>query len=284
MKTDMNNNIDFNKALDICLDRVSRGETIEACLSDYAGFAAELRPLLAAASELRLAGSFAPSMDSKRKARQRLMGAIEKRQKPSVWGWIMAKAPVLATAASVLILLLVGLFNLDTILPPGTEPPTIVVSTPPVAGQGNFVFLVSDQPNDIGDFTSLNVTVDHVALLKKDGDTETWIVFTPVVKEFDLTQLLGAASQELWRGDVPEGEYTKVEVYTTQIKGTLTTGEIIDIKLPSDKLQIGIPFSVGGVNVTNFTFDITVNKTGQGAGKYILKPQAGESGATYQPK
>jgi hypothetical protein len=280
----MNTEKDFNQILDECLDRVSRGETIESCLADYASFATELRPLLESASEVRLAGSFTPSMDAKRQARQRLMGAIDKSQKPAAWWWILSRVPTWATVAVVLVVVLAGLFSMNVITPPGTEPPTIVVSTPPVAGQGNFVFLVSDEPNDIGDFTSLTVTVDHVALLKKDGDSEAWIVFTPVVKEFDLTKLIGAASQELWRGDVPEGEYTKIEVFTSAVKGTLTTGEIIDIKLPSDKLQIGIPFSVGSANVTSFTFDITVNKTSQGAGKYILKPQAGESGATYQAK
>jgi len=272
----------FDTILDKCLDRVGRGESAESCLADYPQYAQELKPLLEAAMQFNCAVSFTPSADAKRQARQRLFNTIESGHKEPFWSGFLKKAPVWATAASVVLLLLVGLLSLDSVVPPGT-PPTIVVSTPPIAGEGNFVFLVSDAPNDIGDFTSLMVTIDQVALLKK-GDGDAWITFIPEIKEFDLTKFLGEASQELWRGNVPEGEYTKVEITVGMVNGTLKTGASIEIKLPSDKLQIGIPFVVGADKVTSFTFDITVNKTGQGSGKYILKPQAGDSGATYQNK
>lgn len=272
------NNKNFDRVLDDCLDRVQRGESIGTCLADHPEHAQELRPLLEAVARLDRSNSFTPSDDAKRRARQRLFDGIDKRQKVPFW----VRFPAWASVAGALLLILAGVFSYNVIVPMVEEPPVIVVSNPPVAGQGNFVFLVSDQPNDIGDFTSLIVIVDRVELLKQGGGGDARIVFTPEIKDFDLTQLIGEASQELWRGDIPEGEYTRVVVFTTTIRGTLTTGETIDIKLPSDKLQIDLPFTVGGGNVTSFTFDITVNKTGQGSGKYILKPQAGESGAEYE--
>ncbi|MEN8614076.1 DUF4382 domain-containing protein [Dehalogenimonas sp. THU2] len=279
MKTDMNDNYkDIDLVLDACLDRMQRGESIGTCLAEHPEHAQALRPLLEAVARLDRSNSFTPSDEAKRRARQRLFAHIDKRKKAPFW----ARFPAWASVAGVLLLILVGVFSYNVIVPMVEEPPVIVVSNPPVAGQGNFVFLVSDQPNDIGDFTSLIVTVDRVELLKQGGGGDARIVFTPEIKDFDLTELIGEASQELWRGDVPEGEYTRVVVFTTTIRGTLTTGETIDIKLPSDKLQIDLPFTVGGGNVTSFTFDITVNKTGQGSGKYILKPQTGESGAEYE--
>ncbi|WP_353715093.1 DUF4382 domain-containing protein [Dehalogenimonas sp. 4OHTPN] len=271
---------DFNTILDECLDRVTRGEGIETCIADYPEQAAELRPLVEAAARLQ-SSQFTPSANAKRQARLRFHEALDHRRRKLFWTRVPAWA---AAAAGVVLLAVIGLAGLNVINPPGDGLPTIVVSTPASGDAVNFRFLVSDAPNDIGDFSSLVVTVDRVALLKKGGDGESWVTFTPEVKEFDLTQLIGAASQQLWQGQVPEGEYAKVELIASGLRGTLKSGETIDIKLPSNKLQIGIPFTVGADTVTSFTFDITVNKTGQGSGKYILSPQAAESGAAYEKK
>jgi len=57
-------------------------------------------------------------------------------------------------------------------------------------------------------------------------------------------------------------------------------GDDATIKLPSGKLQISIPFMVtrtGDNSTVDFVFDITIIKAGN-SGKYILKPQIGESG------
>ena len=86
-------------------------------------------------------------------------------------------------------------------------------------------------------------------------------------------------AQGIWRGDVPEGEYIKVVLEISQVSGVLLgSGEEIEIKLPSSKLQISKPFQVESSEVTNFVYDLTVVKAGQN-GQYILKPQIGQSGA-----
>jgi hypothetical protein len=132
----------------------------------------------------------------------------------------------------------------------------------------------------------MNVTIDKVGLLKS-GDDQHWVEFVPEVKEFDLTLLPRGKTQELWRGNVPEGEYTKVVIYVTGVEGILkSTGETVTVKLPSNKLQMSKAFSVSADNVTSFTYDLTVVKAGnaQGGSKYLLKPQIGESGASQQPE
>jgi hypothetical protein len=165
-----------------------------------------------------------------------------------------------------------------TVFPVG--PPSITIPGP--SADGNFVFLVSDEVNAIGDFSSLNVTIDRVGLLQS-GDSERWVEFSPEVKEFDLTLLPGDKTQELWRGNVTEGQYTKVFIYVTGVRGVLkATGGTVEVKLPSNKLQISKPFEVAAGTVTSFTYDLTVVKTGNAHGgtKYLLKPQIDKSGVS----
>jgi hypothetical protein len=142
------------------------------------------------------------------------------------------------------------------------------------------VFYLSDAPNDIADFESLTVTIEYIELKPRDGGPAVSI--TPDGSPVDLTPLQGDLAQELWRGDVPEGDYTAVLVQVSVVEGVLAeSGESADVDLPSDKLRVSADFSVGGDDPTSFVFDITVHRSGNaGTGaRYILFPQADESGA-----
>ena len=129
------------------------------------------------------------------------------------------------------------------------------------------------------------VTIDKVVLLSNNS-SEQLVEFVPDTKKFDLTTLPGNVTQELWSGQIPEGTYTKVFAYVSEVTGTLkSTGKEISVKLPSGKLQLANSFQVTSDQKTSFTFDITIVKTGQSRnGKYLLKPQASASGATQTPK
>jgi hypothetical protein len=285
---------DFEKVLDDCIDRINRGEKPEQCMSDHPEYAAQLEPLLRSLTLTLSALSFTPSDDARRTARHRLYTALDKKRRPSFWQRMLARHTVLAGAAGVLVIMIVSYFALRTTLFPGdpgweyvpgsaSQPPSEYVATP--GPDGNFVFLVSDDVNAISDFSSLTVTVERVGLLQ-GGTSEKWQEFIPEVKEFDLTLLPGEKTQELWRGDVPEGQYNKVFIYISGVSGTLKTGgEAIAIKLPGNKLQLSRQFQVSRDRLTIFTYDLTAVKTGsaKNAGDYLLKPQVGESGASQQP-
>jgi hypothetical protein len=150
--------------------------------------------------------------------------------------------------------------------------------TPAAGEEGNFVFYVSDEPNDIGDFESLTITIATIELQPHaDGP---WVELTPVESTADLVQLQGDRAQELWRGEVPAGDYNTVFIRVESIEGILSSsGEEAEVRLPSDKLYLTSAFSVGGEEVTEFVFDITVHRTGAD-GRYILSPQASESGTS----
>jgi hypothetical protein len=144
----------------------------------------------------------------------------------------------------------------------------------------NFRLLISDEPNDIGDFYSVNVTISQIGVLSADTDNWTMYDFTPVT--VDLTKLQGDNATEAWNGSIPSGNYTKMFIYVDNVTGTIKEGigpgDNVTVKLPSGKLQISKAFTVASDKTVTFIFDITVIKAGE-SGKYILKPQIGESGA-----
>ncbi len=273
---------DFERILDECIDRLGRGESLEQCLTDNPEHAKQLEPLLRAMAQTKAAYSFTPSVDAKREARQRFYAEMDRRRQPSLWHRIFARRLAWATLATVLVLSIIGYVALRTTIFP-VEPPSITIPGP--ATDGNFVFLVSDEVNAIDEFSSLNVTISKVGLLQR-GDSEQWVEFVPELKEFDLTLLPGEKTQQLWQGNVPEGQYTKVVIYVTHVQGILkATGETVEIKLPSNKLQISKTFQVSADSITSFTYDLTVVNTGnaKNGGKYLLKPQADQSGAAQKP-
>ena len=275
----MTDNLD--EILDECLDRISRGESLDACLADYPEYVGQLKPLLQAMLQTREVYSFAPSASAKRAARQHFNVALDQLkqrrwQRQPLLTRVFARPRVWATVAAGIIILLVAYFGFSPMLYP----------TGPVPNpEGNFVFLISDDVNAIGDFDSLNVSISKIGLLPS-GDSDQWIEFAPEIREVDLTLVQGDKTQEIWRGNIPEGQYSKIFIYVTDVYGVLKeTGETVEVKLPSGKLHLSKPFQVTVNTVTSFTYDLTVVATGspQSGIKYLLKPQIGQSGADHEP-
>ena len=146
--------------------------------------------------------------------------------------------------------------------------------------QANLRLMVSDQPNVIGDFAYLNVTISSIGV-HRVGDNSTWIQFSPNIGTVDLTKLQGNNATEIWSGNITAGQYDKVFIYVSNVEGNLTASAgngTVNVKLPSGKLQISKPFTISGNGTTSFVFDITVIKAGE-SGQYILEPQIANSGA-----
>jgi hypothetical protein len=110
-----------------------------------------------------------------------------------------------------------------------------------------------------------------------DGESEGWVEYE-TNRTVDLTRLVGDNATSLGALQAPAGEYDKVFVYVSDINATLENGESVNVKLPSEKLQINKRFTVGNGSNVSFVFDISVFKAGN-SGKYILKPVVSESGA-----
>lgn len=307
---------DFNEILDRCIDRINRGEEIDSCLADYPNYAEQLGPLLQAMVTAREAYSFMPSPSTKRAARERFNAAIEdlerrREEKQPLFDWLQGWSRVWVTATAVMIIAIIGYFGIKPMLfsgesitqpspspiepgpqaeplpatpSPQPEPsPEMIVALP--SPEGNFTFLISDDVNAIADFESVNVSISKISLLRS-GDSDQLIEFEPELGEVDLTLVQGDKTQEIWKGNIPEGEYTNVSIQVSDVRGILKeTGEEVEIKLPSQKLHISKRFQISADTLTAFTYDLTVVAAGSPKGtlKYILKPQVDQSSAEHKP-
>ena len=271
----------FDRILDECIDRINRGQSLEDCLADYPEYVKQLEPLLRAMLQTQGAYSFVPSASAKRETRQRFNAALERlerrhREKQPLWTKLFAQPRVWATVAAAILILVTGFFALRPLLYPAGPVPN---------PEGNFVFLISDDINAIGDFDSLNISISKIGL-QLGGDSGRWIEFEPELKEVDLALVQGDRTQQIWRGNVPEGQYSKVFIYVSDVRGVLKeTEQAVEVKLPSQKLHMSKPFQVTADTVTSFTYDLTVVARGspQSGIKYLLKPQIDQSGADHKP-
>ena len=151
----------------------------------------------------------------------------------------------------------------------------------------NFRLLISDDVNAIDDFDHLYANITSIGVHRVSGlgdESGEWLELPPDVEVVDLTELKGENAQAIWSGSIPAGNYTKVFIYVSDVWGNLTEAmgsETVDVKLPSNKLQISRPFVVTDDSVTSFVYDVAVVAAGneQSGVKYILKPQIGSSGA-----
>ncbi len=188
------------------------------------------------------------------------------------------RTAVLVTA---LVVLLAGCVGGTAPTGPGVNETT---STAPAAGgtdaeptdtsvdDSTLNLYVSDRPNDIDDFASLNVTIDRVGFRTANG---TPVAFDVEDRTVDLTELQGANATLIGSFDAPPGEYRTAFLYVAAVDGDLKEGST-RVKLPSGKLQVDRPFTIGNDSV-DFVFDVTVQKAGN-SGKYILTPVVSESG------
>lgn len=141
-------------------------------------------------------------------------------------------------------------------------------------GTGTFALHVTDAPDNIGDFSSLTVTVDKITLTSKEGKTAD---YTPASRTFDLTKLTSGNITTLFNGSVAVGNYSKLELHISGAQGVLkSNGSTVDVKAPSDRLFVNTGFDVAEGKETNFLFDIQVHQEGNGS--YIFKPNATGSG------
>ena len=138
-------------------------------------------------------------------------------------------------------------------------------------------FYVSDEENAMGDFAHLNVTISKVGLKRAGDGDANWTTYDVDNRTVDLTRLKGANATRLGTFPVENGSYETVFVHVSEVNGTLTNGESVRVKLPSEKLQIHQSFTVGANQSVDYVFDISVFKAGK-SGKYILKPVISESG------
>ena len=114
----------------------------------------------------------------------------------------MKKCLVVTTVLALVVVLAAGCVGVPT--------PT---SPTPTEEEVNFRLLISDEVNDIGDFDELWVTITSIGVHQAGGE-DGWTEYDiDPPAEVDLTDLTGDNATELWSGELPDGEYSKVFLY-----------------------------------------------------------------------
>lgn len=160
-------------------------------------------------------------------------------------------------------------------------------------GSGQFELLISDAPADIDDFDSLTVTFSDARVFRAGAeevnesedanDSEAGEAGFEVIdiqgQQVDLTQVKGARAESLVNTTLEAGNYTKIELRASDVTGVVN-GSMVQVKLPSEKLQIVRPFTIAPNTTTRFVFDINVVLRGNERNNegYILKPVISKSG------
>lgn len=275
----------FDEILDKCIDRINRGESLKSCLTAYPQYARQLEPLLGVIFQTKEAYFFQPSANAKRAARQRFNQVREESlrlqaEKCSLIPRIFAWPKTWIALSTIILIALIGYFWIIPALFPKehtTQTEISSLSTPEYSQGDNFVFLISDEKNAIEDFSKLNILISKIGLHLGDG-VDQWIELKPKLSIIDLTLLQEDNAQEIWRGNIPRGQYSKVFIYIDNISGILADDSgTASITLTSNRLQFSKQFNVGD-SLVNFIYDVTVFQTGQ-SGQYTLKPQIAQSGA-----
>ena len=142
----------------------------------------------------------------------------------------MKKAFALIITLVLTALPLAGCAVTDATTPAPNGQEAVAGSITPAEEDVNFRLLISDEPNDIGDFTVLLVTISGIGFVQGDEECVIEELIDPPI-EVNLVLLQGKDAVMPWEGYVPEGDYTKIFLYVdTTVTGTLSEGgEVIEI-------------------------------------------------------
>lgn len=162
----------------------------------------------------------------------------------------------------------------ETEEPAYTPEPTSIGS-----GKGTLSLLVSDQENVVSDFDSLKVRFNMVKAYKPKSSE-------PVTSDIDviadLTELQGSNALKILDAELVEGEYSKIKLYASSIKGIMLGNEV-EVVIPGDALLVEKKFEIKNKERTIFVVDLKVIKTGKittvtGLEKYNIGTVPAKSG------
>ena len=116
----------------------------------------------------------------------------------------------------------------------------------------------------------------------------------------DLTEVIGTRATSIFEGRLAPGQYRKIELSVASVDAELANGQSeesddedtesddhpvhgqdqpdeVEVKVPSDRLQLTKPFEIDEEGQVDFVFDINVVRRGR-TGRYNLLPVISQSG------
>lgn len=164
-------------------------------------------------------------------------------------------------------------------------------SDPMSPSNGSVTVLLTDAPIDLSEFSGVCVTLDELLLYGENSDDDVVEMELPPISTgagltLNLLDFQNGETYALGQVEAPAGDYHKLrmrvaEAWLTRDEGDdpCTTGLEEPIFVPSGKVDIPVPFSLGGGEKIEVTIDfdaqasveVQVNAT-PGRHAYILRP------------
>lgn len=139
------------------------------------------------------------------------------------------------------------------------------------SGTGRAVFTIADKAADMGNITSVKLTVDSVQI---HSTAAGWLTLSSAQQTFDLLQLKASDAQALLaQANLSNGTYEQVRLHVSKVVVTDSSGDH-EAKLPSGDLKITGGFTVKGNTTSVATFDFAADRSLHvtGNGQYIMAP------------
>ena len=137
----------------------------------------------------------------------------------------------------------------------------IIIAIPivlPTAHAGTLRILITDDPANL---QHLNLTIDDFAVRNGNGGWTTIPLPTEMIS-FDLLQFQDVAFEAVTTQLAP-GRYTMIRMHVKEgfayTNATLTTGDEISIRVPSEDFRINIAFEITVDKTTTIILDIQVD-------------------------
>ena len=142
---------------------------------------------------------------------------------------------------------------------------------PVSAEKGEVVFAITDAAANMGDVSSVNVTIDSIEV---HSEGSGWVTLASDVGTYDLLELKAKGTTELLvQAELKVGTYDQVRLNISKVVVVDGSGSC-EAKLPSNKLQLKGNFTVNSGTVTTITFDFVADQSLHitGEGRYIFAP------------
>lgn len=138
---------------------------------------------------------------------------------------------------------------------------------------------VTDAPP--GNVTSINVTIDEIAIHRAGAGNESGWEMIPIVVNgnvtpsvaFDLWEVAGNETVLGYAPSIPVGNYTQLRIHVVSINVTID-GQLRGATVPSEWIKIVRPFEVVSGNTTTLVidFDAAQSIVVTGAGEVKFQP------------
>jgi hypothetical protein len=253
----------LTKALDTCIARIGRGDSVEQCLSEYPEIEDELGQLLHIFTLISESPKVVPSEDFRRRSKAQLMAHIqqpdttERKQskqaagdKQSIWQTILSPRRVAIPVIGVVVLVIASILFSNIF---GLWSPAPVLAQPCVLSTLSGSVALKETGSDAWISGTDGVILDSGSLIKTDSDSHALLTF------FDGSTMKLEPEAAI---EIKEIEYSKQQatgITVKQLSG-VTWSHVSKSPEPGSHFRVETPSAEIAVQGTSFT--VEVDKSG----------------------